>query len=391
MDRKIKYLPSAMLFFTFGFFYYIVTPLVSVYFLENNKYVEIAQGYLGSSLYTEYYLPIAFVGYISFYLFYKIGGGCKFTSFSFGERISGYKTAPILVAMLLTIILIASTIKGLASGVVLFSGYSSYNVDILGPYATVVFCSVLFMNFFDNKITKKIFIGVFIISSLLLIGLGSRMFFVLGLISIILNSVARNPRMIKTPLFIFSLSIILLFVLSVGIWRSNGDFSVDEMLGVFIAEPLFTSISSAIYLNQVDDFFVFKAPMDILAAIINFAPSLIVTNKSELLNVVGYDIKSYSPFGASSLLVNVHINFGVLFFVYFSFIGFIFGLLRKLAYKNNFAYAVYLSSLPLLMFHFYREGFVTYLKVQFYNAIILPFLVLFVLGFLLRRRNNIKN
>lgn len=360
--------------------------MLSVYFFGENKYVEIALGYLGDDLYSEYYWLIACVGYVTFCFFYKIGLLIKSPQIIFGENIAHYKTLPVLIAVFLSIIIIASTIKGLFSGVVLFSGYASYNVEILGPYATVVFCSVLFMNFFVRKNSKAIFFGVFIVASLLLVGLGSRMFFVLGLISVVLNFIALNPKIVKTPFFLASVFMVLLLVLSIGIWRGGGDFSIIEMLGIFIAEPLFTSLSSAIYLNQTNDFFVLKAPMDILAAIINFIPSLLIPNKGELLSSVGYDVKAYSPFGASSLLVNVHINFGVFFFFYFSFIGFMFGVLKNIAYKNNFIYAVYLSSLPLLMFHFFREGFVTYIKVQFYNAMIFPFLILFFLSFFLRRR-----
>ncbi|ASK56500.1 hypothetical protein CEQ48_17770 [Vibrio tarriae] len=384
MMDNVKYLPSAMLFFLFGFFYYLILPVVSIHFLGDNRQVEIVQTYVDSALYGEEYYMVSIFGLLFFYFFLKFGEKIKFRAVSIGQDVCHYKLTPIIISLILLFILFVSTIKGVMDGVVLFSGYSDYNISILGPYATTVFCSVIFVNYFESRKNKFIFLSIFLISSVLLLGLGSRMFFLLGAISLLLNIICVNPRVIRSPLFIFSIFSIFILVLVVGGWRSKSDINLDGIVGIFIAEPLFTSVSSVNYFKSIDDFFVFKFPYDIIASIFNFTPSILMPNKGDLVDSIAYDIKEYSPFGASSLLVNVHINFGVLFFIYFSLIGFVFGFMKSLAKKNKLFYAIYLSSLPLLMFHFFREGFITYIKVQFFNAIIMPLLLVSILGFLLR-------
>ncbi|EOA3786122.1 hypothetical protein ACH0R5_004260 [Vibrio vulnificus] len=384
MESNTKYLPSAMLFFSFGFLYYLVIPVLSIHFLDDNRYVEIALKHIGNDTYGSEYYIVSLVGFFSFYVALKLGEKIKISGVNFGHRVRYYYLAPKIIASSLLLVLMLSTFKGISSGVSLFSGYSDYNIAILGPYATTLFCSVIFLNYFEKKSSKFYFVFIFLLSSLLLLGLGSRMFFLLGTISIILNKICNNPKVIKKPVFLCGVVAIFLLVLFVGVWRSQGDISGNEIMGIFIAEPLFTSISSVNYFKEIDEFFVIKSPNDIFAAIINFVPSLMMPDKSKVVEAIGYDIREYSPFGASSLLVNVHINFGILFYIYFCIIGFVFGLLKNLAKVNKLFYSIYLSSLPLLMFHFFREGFITYIKVQFFNAILLPILFVSILGFLLR-------
>ncbi|MGR3268961.1 hypothetical protein ABMY33_20360 [Vibrio vulnificus] len=384
MESNTKYLPSAMLFFSFGFLYYLVIPVLSIHFLDDNRYVEIALKHIGNDTYGSEYYIVSLVGFFSFYVALKLGEKIKISGVNFGHRVRYYYLAPKIIASSLLLVLMLSTFKGISSGVSLFSGYSDYNIAILGPYATTLFCSVIFLNYFEKKSSKFYFVFIFLLSSLLLLGLGSRMFFLLGTMSIILNKICNNPKIIKKPVFLCGVVTIFLLVLFVGVWRSQGDISGNEIMGIFIAEPLFTSISSVNYFKEIDEFFVIKSPNDIFAAIINFVPSLMMPDKSKVVEAIGYDIREYSPFGASSLLVNVHINFGILFYIYFCIIGFVFGLLKNLAKVNKLFYSIYLSSLPLLMFHFFREGFITYIKVQFFNAILLPILFVSILGFLLR-------
>ncbi|MEZ9901680.1 O-antigen polymerase [Vibrio breoganii] len=387
MNKKLKFLPSPIIFLSFGFIYYIIAPILLMHFLSDNRYVQIANQYVSPDDYNYQYLIIAIIGYISFLGAYFFSNKINLRASHFGERLKNYKLAPLIIVMTLLIIFILTTVKGGLSGVVFFSGYSDYNISVLGPYATILFSSVIFINYFARPHIKILFLTLFILASIFMLGLGSRMFFVLGVIALGLYRLCYYPELMRKPKFYITLFGGLILVLAVGVLRGSGEVSYTELLGIFFAEPLFTSVSNAIYLSTIDDFFIFKIPRDLFSSVINFFPSFILPNKGEIMSGVSYNLREFSPFGASGILVNSHINFGVLFFMYFAVTGFIYGVLRKLARSNDLFLAIYLSCLPLLMFHFFREGLVTFVKIYAFNAIILPIFSVLLLGFLFRRRH----
>ncbi|MFA0069623.1 O-antigen polymerase [Vibrio breoganii] len=387
MKKKLKYLPGPIMFLSFGFIYYIIAPALLMHFLSDNRYVQIANQYVSPDDYNYQYLIIAIIGYVSFLGAYFLANKINLRAPYFGERLKYYKISPLLIVIALLLIFTLTTVKGAMSGVVFFSGYSNYNISVLGPYATILFSAVIFRNYFTELHIKKMFLILFIFASVFMLGLGSRMFFVLGVIALGLYRLCYYPEIMRKPKFFISLFGGLIFVLAIGVVRGSGELSVTGLLGILFAEPLFTSVSNALYLRSIDDFFVFKLPLDLFSSVINFVPSFVLPNKGEIMNEVGYSLKEFSPFGASGILVNSHINFGVLFFMYFTVTGFIYGALRKLARSNDLFLAIYLSCLPLLMFHFFREGLVTFVKISAFNAIILPIFSVLLLGFLFRRRH----
>jgi hypothetical protein len=387
VSKKIKYLPSAILFFSFGFFYYIISPVLLMNFLPENRFVKIAQNHVVSDNYGVEYISIAIVAYISFILSYIFGSKIKLEGLNLKEHSSQYKLLPVMLFVLLFVVFFSTTIKGVLSGVVFFSGYTNYNISVLGPYATVMFSAVIFRNYFGNIYIKKLFLSLFILSSLFMLGLGSRMFFLLSIISLILYKLCYKPEILRKPLFLIFLLMIPIFVLVVGVLRSGGELNITELIGILFAEPLFTSLSNVIYLRSIDSLFTVKLPLDLFAAVINFVPSFIMPNKVDYMSEIGYSLKTFSPFGASGVLINSHINFGVFYPIYFIVTGFIYGGLNKLARSNKLYLAIYLSCLPLLMFHFFREGLITFVKVFAFNAIILPTLCVFLLSRVFRKKN----
>ena len=72
-------------------------------------------------------------------------------------------------------------------------------------------------------------------------------------------------------------------------------------------------------------------------------------------------------------------------------IGFLYGYLNKLAKFSIFYRAVYFSLLPLLMFHFFREGFITVIKVMFFNGFILPAIIVLFLYLLFVKKPRTYN
>ncbi|MCO8051206.1 O-antigen polymerase [Proteus penneri] len=375
---------NAIYFFLFGFLYYIISPVISLYFFDESWFVLIAKQHVKLNDYGLVYSFISVLCLLIFSLAYIIFSNLKFLKTNIGEKEKEHKLLPSIIFIIILSLLLFTIIKSYHSGVILFSGYNEgYNISLLGPLATISFSSIIFMFYFEKKKYKIGFFIIYLISNIFLLGMGSRMFFLIGLISIAINEYHKNPQIIKTlKFYILSISLFL-FILFIGIWRSNSEFSLEKLLGIFFAEPLFTSISAINYLNTIENESLIKIPWDVVASILNFIPSEIFKDKIVIISQIAYDIKSYSPFGASSLLTNIYINFGILFPIYVFSIGMLFGILSKLSY-NKLIYSIYIATLPLLMFHFFREGFITYIKIQFFNGLIFPIFIILLISLLLR-------
>ena len=160
----------------------------------------------------------------------------------------------------------------------------------------------------------------------------------------------------------------------IGLWRAGGDASSEELVAVFLAEPLFTSVSGATYIENMGGRPLTGLPVDIFASVINFIPTIVFPEKLELISNLTYDPNKYSPFGASALMVNIYSNFGIFFPVYFFAIGIFYGYLRKKAKYSRFYLAVYFSVLPLLMF----------------NAFILPAVIVIFLSFIFHKKSKLQ-
>lgn len=260
------------------------------------------------------------------------------------------------LSLFLFLVLSTILVKARLTGYQFFSGYSTYDISFLGPLATLCFMSMWFYIYFN----RNVFLILFFLSGVLLLGSGSRMFFFLPLISLMLNSVLIFPQRAVRYFFVFFLSLFLMLL--IGLLREGSAFSLDGLLSILFAEPVFTSIGTLFYFSQGRPDL--GLPVDIIAALINFIPSFIFPDKQILLSSLVFDEEIHNPLGAQSLLINLYKNFGWFYPFFMITFGVYFGLLYK--YKaNKVAYTVYVMSLPLILFHFQREGFITVFKVLF--------------------------
>lgn len=377
--HKKLWIPSAIPFFLFGLIYYLVTPYLSLMFFSDLPLIKAAGNYISLDYFNFFYWLDVLIVFIFFYIGYgvanlKIRPACIYL-----DKISTSVSVPSLIFLFLLIYYFLVLIKIRSSGQVMFSGYEIYNVKILGPLATLVFTSALFYNFYVREKIKKLFLFLFLIASVTLLGFGSRMFFLLGLMAIVLGSLSRNPYLFKSlKFYIFVVSSFFL-VIGVGVWRSNYSLESSGILvSIFLVEPLFTATSGSLYLENSGQRFVFNLPSDILAAVINFIPSFIFPEKMSVINKIIFNENKQSPFGANALFSNLYSNFGVFYPVYIFLIGFFYGFLRVKSFYSPFFRSAYFSLLPLLMFHFFRDGLITFIKVLVFNGMIFPLILLFL-------------
>lgn len=373
----VFWIPSAVPFFLFGFLYYLLSPFFVIYYLPNNIIVDVAKNYIDLTYFDFRY----FIDLIQILVFW-LSGYFLIQKISFKnnisiDRFSFFKFLPKLFSICLSLFLILLIFKLQKAGIRFFSGYKNYDISILGQISTLVFFLAFCVNFFSNRIIKKYLVILFIISSVLILGLGSRMFFVLGFITVILGYISRHKAIVKNLFFLFFIGFIIVLVISVGLWRQGGisDFSIEDSIAVFFAEPLFTATSGSIYFENFGGRPLLSFPKDIFASFVNFIPTIFFPNKLLFINSFTNDVNKYSPFGASALFSNIYSNFGIFYPLYFLFIGSFFGYLKKQSNKSEFYRATYFTVLPLLMFHFYRAEFITVIKALFFNGFILPFVL----------------
>lgn len=295
------------------------------------------------------------------------------------NNISRFKSTSFSVFLLLMFFLMFVAIRATLSGYRFFSGYTTYDISVLGPLATLCFMSMWFYIYFD----RKLFLILFMVAGTLLLGSGSRMFFLLPLLSLMLNSVFNSPRKILTYSMVLFLSIYCMLL--VGLLREGSEISFEGLFIILFAEPVFTSIGTLFYFNAGRPDLGF--PTDIIAAFVNFVPSFLYPDKKLVLDAIIFDENINNPFGAQSLLINLYKNFGWLYPFFMVSFGFYFGILYK--YRGNrFFYVVYVMSMPFILLHFQREGFITVFKVLFFNGLIFPILLLFLFKVLYKRRRG---
>jgi hypothetical protein len=370
-----------------GTLYYIVSPALFYYndyfdlvFIRDvvSNHTSDSSGIIYEHTIIDFFIINIFFSFG--FLFAKLVVTDKFTDNRI-NRFSNFSLLPKLILLMMISILFLIVVQSVLIGFVFFSGYSTYNISILGPLATLCFMNMWFYIYF----MKKSFLILFLLSGLLLLGAGSRMFFVLPMISLIILQVLTHPQKAKKYFIIF---ILLVFcMLSVGLWRQGSIVSVDGLLTILFAEPIFTSMGAMYYFES--GFPSLNFPYDIAAAFVNFIPSAIYPEKQVWINSIQFDERIFNPLGAQSLIINLYKNFGYLYPIFIFIFGCYFGSLYRFK-ANRFFYTVYITSLPLILLHFQREGFITVFKILVFNGFIFPLVLILFVGLLLEKKVDIK-
>ncbi|MFT6274083.1 MAG: hypothetical protein ACJAZ0_000171 [Halioglobus sp.] len=379
--RKKHWVPSAMPFFLFGFIYYIVSPFfVYKYLATSSNLLEVAEKYIDPAYFDFSYFLDAVVMLVSFLVGYGLARSVintRASALDYGSYQSNY---PLLLAAVFFVLVMYFSLLANASGAGFFTGYSSYNISVLGPFSTCVFMCSWFVNYFSNRNISILFFSFFVFCSALLLGWGSRMFFVLSLTALILGFVSKNRHILKSIwLYGFIVGAGLLMVI-VGVLREGGgEFSSDILVSVFFAEPLFTSVTGSLYLESLGGRPVYGVPYDVFASFIHAIPSAVYPDKMQIINEITRNENVVSPFGAKALLVNLYSNFGMFYPLFIALMGFYYGFLNRRAQNSVFYRATYFSVLPIILLLFFRENLTTVLKVMFFNGLLVPLLVSLVL------------
>ena len=261
----------------------------------------------------------------------------------------------------------------------LFKGYSvAYSSDIMGKMATLN----LICNFFalyglqknTKHLTNKLFLLLLIINSVFLLSMGGRMYVLSALITFFIYYLNKNS--FDRFKFLFVIVITMTFMIFIGMFRlGSTDLSFAGYL--FVAESVFTSYSSVSFLSQNEIPLLATGELA-FKSLIGFLPSFMFENKFDyLVSPLDLGYKFSAPLGARSVVVTSFVSFGslgaVVFFVFMS-TGFFY--LRCLSKRDIFFRTIYLCSLSVIPFMFFRDPFYVSFRVLWFIYFIVPLFII---------------
>lgn len=377
------------LLFLFGFTYYLIVPLIVGFFglmVDMPAMDRWHSEFQNAKDNLDIYIFIIISYFISFYL------GSNFIKILPIKRINFNMTTkfPVknlnIIGYLFFFIVLSFAVSYKD---ILFTGYQTYEGSILGALATINNVSLIlyfYILFNTSTSSKNIFLWIIVFSSVLLIGLGSRMYVLIPITALFIYKLFYSEKKWKFSKVIFYGTLILVFILLIGAWRIGSNISVDFLIYLFFAEPTFTWWSSATFLGN-NELSMLELPANYFSSFLNFLPSFIFENKGNMI-VSLKDVHYYeAPLGADSIFVSIQGNFGWYFGTLFMFcLGLFYSLIEFASRKNNFLMAYYIGIVCILPFQFFRDNFGIINKQIFWNMLIVPFVILLIFLFLLNFR-----
>lgn len=379
--------------FTFGCIYYLVLPFIIVL---TNSFIDFPGM---QNLYKYYdnkmnsiYIITVILCYISFIIgsLFPLNFLTKQSNDIVTEHVIGNRDL-FLISIIFFLFGQFSILQNINN---LFQGYLvEYNAEFMGSIATVntFFLFFLIYQKQKNKIKRNKYLEFYLVFALfefsvILLGLGSRMYILIPLISYVLYLL--NYKKISLHKIFYRGCIIIVFFLCVGLWRLGDNISLEGLLYIGIAEPAFTWISAeSMYTSNELPYFMF--PSNYLTSFLNFIPTLLFPNKSSFMEPIPlfYD----NPLGATNLLVSLISNFGIIgSFVCLFLFGVILTTIR-INSKSIFLKTYYFCVCGIIPFQLFRDSITIVNKMILYNIFIFPLLLLLIEKFLYKKTYENNN
>lgn len=360
--------------FTFGFIYYLIVPLIVVKF-------DLFEGFPGMEFLYDYnyhrfcniYLLSSLIVLISFFC----GSYTASKIYSWNKQRLGNKRELIVLNVRRVVVLLAPVcflgfFQIINNRNLLFQGYLvEQDISLTGTIATVQLY-ILFLTVYDlytsHIIIKPLYL-LLVFFSIILLGLGSRMYAIIPFVSLIIFKFDNNKLKIRHILIVITTVIVLLLL--VGLIRTGEEIEIEKMLYIGFAEPTFTWISIESMFQYNKHFDLFSIPYNYISTILNFIPTFLFPNKSEYIEEIS--LIHDTPLGATNILVSLISNFGIIGSgIFMMMLGYILTFIRKR--ENSFFFKTfYICVCGVLPFQFFRDNFSIINKVVFMNFFLLPY------------------
>lgn len=266
----------------------------------------------------------------------------------------------------------------------LFQGYiDGYDPSFLGIIATAQLLFLFWMIYeliIYKRTSRFVILSVFLFS-IVLLGMGSRMYVLIPCISFLIYLL--EYRVISVNKIIYASVVGVFAFVSIGLLRFGNDITTQGLLYIGLAEPCYTWITAESMFQYTREFEWLSFPYNYLTSFFNFIPSLIFPNKAEYIKPMSlpYD----APGGATNFIVSLISNFGIIGSCIFTFaIGWVLSYIR--INKTNFFWTTYYICICAVMpFQLFRDELTIINKVVFMNFLVVPLVVKYIVRKLYRR------
>ena len=390
-----------ILFFSLGYIYYFLTPLLFIANFKNLdlEELDVIRGHLERISDTG----MQAFGVLSIFYYLLTAAG-----FYFGKKIYIRKNANkkkiannnklkigILFFLGLTLVLLTAIpirdnfFKGYDASI--FEGYTDGVLAGAAERGTYIAAVTLFFTIFLIQASsaylnqahgsrtifsiyfKNIYFYIYLIFAVLMVSLGGRLYLISHLIAVfVMINIQKNYVVSWGRVFLIFISLAVMLGLY-GVFRAKGELTFNAILLNLAQEPLYTSISLFSYVGG-GYWEAFRFPYFLLSDFINLLPSFIWENKASYIlqpSQLGFDIGI--PLGGFHLFVSLMLNFGYLGAGFFMLIfGWFFGFLEKRSINYKFA-VIYSLLVGWCTFSIFRDPFsVVFVKNIFQYSIVIP-------------------
>ena len=369
--RIMKLKPYHIWLFLFGLIYYLILPafVIASRILKDYPGIDSLYSYYKDEYLLGYFILVSIIA-IPFFL------GAYLPYYYYRE-----KPSPVNQIIISSRGLFIITLPVLLYGqYVIWTNrsymFQGYIINIEAPFiGTIATINMIFLFvFLYNKIgeysskTDKILTIILLELCVVSLGLGTRMYALVTLFSIIIYLLDKQAVTLKK--MIFWLSLIIVFLLAVGIWRMGGtNITYEQMIYIGVAEPTFTWIS-AISMYDLNELPLIAFPGNFISSFINFIPSSVLPDKGELISELS--LNYYSPFGATSVFLSLISNFGILGSMLALFcLGFLLTQIR-LRWRTVFGQSYYYCVCGIIPFQLFRDDMGIVNKQIISNLLLVP-------------------
>lgn len=348
--------------FLFGFLYYMVFPVLMVqnHFLHDFEPMQPVYDYYPNESKMHLYWILILIIFISFYLGSNTAKRISHNRLLLQDKLHFIEIKKTKLSWWIFIpMVIVDQFLIVSNRHLLFTGYVNiFDVDtpVQGQvasfnclFAFIYIC--LSQNTKGSLLRKRCLLLLFVENSVFLLSTGSRQYFMVPLIAFFVW--ALDKKMIPIKKIIIGASIMAIFFIAVGIWRSGeGMVSLSEITSfAFMGESLYTWLSAASFMSNNTGVNLVDIPLNFIGWFLNFIPSLFL-DKSELVQDVAYNYSN--PWGAVNMIVSSYGNFGLLFTPVFIFAGGFF--MSYMRYKNSDIWrSAYYCSCGVIPFMIFRD------------------------------------
>lgn len=379
-EKTAKVMLHPVFYFFIGWVYYIF--MVPYFMMLDLSLVKEANEQISYLAFDFYYYVDAFLILFAFvfgFLFARDGE-------LFGN-VNEIDYEPKFVLLFVFLLMLLAVYKIVVSKVVLFSGYSDFDVGLLGFLnSLLIVVSFSLILLWETKYRKLLFF-CFLSVLVITLGLGSRNVAVASIFSVCVFYGIYSKKKLG---FFFSLSVFLVLLLVlVGVWRLGFSYGLKSFVQHFVADSVFISVSSMCVIESGRGGVLFSPTA--LTSFITWIPGFFFDSKYNFLRDNGLvDLNPCSPFGGSGLIGDLYKNFSFFYPVYL----FSLGVYSKKIYASGLAggrlsLTILVVSLPFLMFHVFNQYIYAFLKLFFFNSMILPVIICVISSLILKLRKEV--